>query len=93
MTDAPLLDVATRLALVLLTAAIAAAFVRLARGPSLADRVVGLDVIAAAIVAAAVVYALRTGLAVFVDVALAMALVTFLGTVALARAIESEDGP
>ncbi len=83
------LDVAVGIALVLLTLAICTAFARLARGPSLADRVLALDVIAATIVVAAVLYALRTGLAVFVDVALAIALVTFLGTVALAHLIES----
>jgi len=84
-----LLDICVGVALVMLTLGIVAAFVRLARGPSLADRVVALDVLAATIVAAAVLYAIRTGLAVFVDVALAIALVAFLGTVALAHAIES----
>ncbi len=83
---------AVDVALVLLAIAIAIAFARLARGPSLADRVVALDVIAATIVAAAVLFAIRTGLAVFVDVALAIALVMFLGTVALAHAIESGGG-
>ena len=87
-----LLDGAVWLALALLATAIVAAFVRLARGPSIADRIVALDAIAATIVAASVTYAVGTGLAVFVDVALAIALVTFLGTVALARAIESEGG-
>jgi multisubunit Na+/H+ antiporter MnhF subunit len=85
----PLLEASLGLALILLTLAIVAAFARLARGPSLADRVVALDVIAATIVTSAVLYALKTGLAVFIDVALAIALVTFLGTVALAHAIES----
>ncbi len=84
-----ILDATFSLTLTLLAVAIVAAFGRLARGPSIADRVVALDVIAAAIVAAAVTYALGTGLPVFVDVALTIALITFLGTVALARAIES----
>lgn len=88
---ASLLDASVGLALTLLAVAILAAFARLLRGPSMADRVVALDVIAATIVAAAVLYALRTGLAVFVDVALAIALVSFLGTVALAQAIEAGD--
>ncbi len=85
-----LLDTAVGLSLGLLAIAIVLAFVRLARGPSLPDRVVALDLIAATVVAASVLLALGTGLAVFIDVALAIALVTFLGTVALARAIERE---
>ncbi len=82
--------IAIAFALVLLGLALVAAVARLVRGPSLADRVVALDVIAATIVAAAVLHAISTGLAVFVDVALTIALVTFLGSVALAHAIEAE---
>ena len=89
----PLLETSLDLALVLLSIAIVASFGRLARGPSLADRVVALDAIAATIVTGSVLYALRTGLAVFIDVALAVALVSFLGTVALAHAIESGGEP
>ena len=87
------LDASIGLGLALLTLAIVAAFARLVRGPSLADRVVALDVIAATIVTASVLYALQTGLAVFIDVALAIALVAFLGTVALAHAIEAGGEP
>ena len=86
----PLFETAITLALGLLTLAVVAAFVRIVRGPSLADRVVALDLVAASIVAAALLQALRTGLAVFIDVALAIALVSFLGTLALAWAIEAE---
>ena len=83
-----LLGPALGVASTLLALALVAAFVRVARGPSLADRVVALDAIAATIVAGALLSAVQTGLAVFVDVASAIALVTFLGTVALAHAIE-----
>jgi multicomponent Na+:H+ antiporter subunit F len=85
--------VGAELALGLLALAIVLAAWRVLRGPSLADRVVALDAIAAAIVAAAVVLAVRTGQAVFVDVAAAIALVAFLGTVALARVVERGDAP
>jgi len=80
---------AVTLALGLLALALVAAFVRLVSGPSLADRIVALDLVAATIVLAAVTYAVSSGQAVFVDIALAIALTTFLGTVALARALES----
>lgn len=83
-----LLPAATDLALTLLAVAMVAAFLRLLRGPTLADRVVSLDALAAMVVATAATLAVRTGLAVFVDAALVVALVSFLGTVALAHAIE-----
>jgi multicomponent Na+:H+ antiporter subunit F len=87
------IELAVSTSLVLLSLALVLAFVRVARGPSLADRVVALDLAAVAIVGVAITYAVGTGLAVFVDVALAIALIAFLGTVAMARAIESQDEP
>ncbi len=88
MTD--LVDWAVTTSLALCSLTLVLAFVRVVRGPSLADRVVALDVCAVTIVGVAIAYAVGTGLAVFVDVALAIALIAFLGTVAMARAIETE---
>lgn len=86
-----LVEAGTALALVLLSIAIICAFFRLVRGPTLSDRIVALDAIAAMLVSMSLVQAIATGLAVFIDVALTIALVSFLGTVAVARAIESGD--
>lgn len=85
------LAVAVDAAFALLVVGMAAAFVRLVRGPSLADRVVALDFIAVLTVAFAGVYAIEAGAAVFLDVAVALALAVFLATVAFARFIERRD--
>ncbi len=66
------------------------AVLRLARGPSLPDRVVALDMMTVAIVAFCGLAAKRTGDAAFLDVALVLALVGFLATVALARFAERQ---
>ncbi|MCR9087136.1 MAG: cation:proton antiporter [Rhodobacteraceae bacterium] len=63
-------------------------FVRLIRGPSLADRVVALDMMTVSIVAFAALFAIRTDDPVFLDIALVLALIGFLTTVALARYAE-----
>jgi multicomponent Na+:H+ antiporter subunit F len=63
-------------------------FVRLVRGPSLPDRVVALDFITAVAVAASGVWAITTGNPVFLDVAMVLALISFVGTVAFARYLE-----
>jgi multicomponent Na+:H+ antiporter subunit F len=63
-------------------------FVRLARGPSLPDRVVALDFMTAVAVAASGVWAMATDNPVFLDVAMVLALITFVGTVAFARYLE-----
>lgn len=63
-------------------------FLRLARGPSLPDRVVAFDAMATMATGGLVIAALGTGQAVLLDIALAVALVSFLGTIALAMSLE-----
>ena len=75
------------LSLILALAALIAGY-RVARGPSLADRVVALDVVAATAVGLLVVYAARLGQPVLLDAAIALALVSFVGTVAFAAYLE-----
>jgi multicomponent Na+:H+ antiporter subunit F len=64
------------------------AFIRLARGPSLPDRVVALDLITVQIAAMMAVDTIATGQSVFLDAAIVLALISFLGTVAFARYLE-----
>lgn len=70
--------------------AVGLAFWRLAKGPSLPDRVVALDMMTVAIVAFCGLAAIRSGDPAFLDVALVLALVGFLATVALARFAERQ---
>ncbi len=77
---------------VVLTVGMVLAFVRLVRGPSLPDRVVAFDAMAVMAVGALVLVAMGTGQALFLDVALALALITFLGTVALAMGFDRGIG-
>ncbi|MCU0556654.1 MAG: cation:proton antiporter [Desulfobacterales bacterium] len=79
------LQAASRLALALLIVSAAISFIRLVRGPQAADRVVALDLISVLIVAFLAAYAVHSGDTSFLDVAIAYALVAFLGTVALSR--------
>ncbi len=72
------------LAAVLLALAALAASVRIVRGPGPADRVIGLDMLGLLGVAAAGLAALVSGSSAFVDIALGVALVGFLVTVAFA---------
>lgn len=66
--------------------------VRLMRGPTLADRVVALDGLVITIVAAVVLRAARYGDDLFLDVAVVVAFVGFVGTAAAARFIEQRGG-
>lgn len=73
-------------ALALLATLIAS--VRIVRGPRHADRVVALDIFLAAAVALCVAASLATARTVFLDVAMGLALVGFVGTAGWARLIE-----
>ena len=68
-----------------LTVALVFSTIRLLRGPTLADRVVALDLISILLVAILALFALASGVATYMDAAVVLALVAFLGTVALAR--------
>ena len=72
----------------MLSLALLLAFVRLAIGPSVADRVVALDLIGVLSVGIIILYSVATELPVFLDAAIALALVSFAGTIAFARYIE-----
>jgi len=75
-------------ALVLLFVGAGCFMYRLLRGPSLADRVVGLDGIQSVVVIAIIVAAARTGSGITTETVLVAVLVGFVGTVALSRFIE-----
>ncbi|GAB4422204.1 MAG: cation:proton antiporter [Anaerolineae bacterium] len=83
-----LIQLAELVALPLLSIASVLAFVRLVRGPSLPDRVVALDLLITIGVAFIAVYAITMGQPVFLDVAIVLALTSFLGTIAFAYYVE-----
>ena len=80
-----LLDTAVTIGFVAVFISVGFALWRLAKGPSLPDRVVALDMMTVAIIAFCGLAAVRSGDPAFLDVALVPALVGFLATVALAR--------
>jgi multicomponent Na+:H+ antiporter subunit F len=64
---------------------------RVIRGPTTPDRVVGLDTIGTNVVAIAVLVAIDTGQGFFVDVALVLAIIGFISTIAVARYVTEGD--
>lgn len=93
LANGPVLPWAIDIASVLLISAMVIAFVRLAKGPSVPDRVVSLDTITVLAVAFSGLFAIASGEAAFLDVAIALALVAFLATVAFARFAERNAAP
>jgi len=73
------------LVLSVLVLSMAGVVVRLVRGPTVADRVVALDVLSAIAIGFIATYTVATGASALLDAALVLALVAFVATVAFAR--------
>jgi multicomponent Na+:H+ antiporter subunit F len=62
--------------------------VRIVKGPTSADRVLALDLFLTAAVALAIAAAIGTGRTIYLDVAIGLALLGFVGTIGWARLID-----
>jgi multicomponent Na+:H+ antiporter subunit F len=91
MTPAAFLDIALYISVVAIGLSLIIAFVRMVLGPTLADRVVALDMMTTLIIAFCGIVSIMTAISAFLDVAIVLALVAFLATVALARYAERRD--
>jgi multicomponent Na+:H+ antiporter subunit F len=79
------LQLAVAVAFALLLGGMGLSLWRLVIGPSLPDRVVALDMMTLLMVAFTALFAIASGEDAFLDIAISLALVAFLATVALAR--------
>lgn len=82
------LDVAAAIAMACLVAALACAAWRLLAGPTLPDRIVALDLMAGLLVVFLLVFRIATGQGAYTFLALGLALIAFLSTVAFAGLVE-----
>ncbi len=81
-------DILWNIILLLLSAGLISVFIRLVRGPYLPDRVIALDLISVLAMGFIVAYAVRFNQPNFLDVAIILAMISFLGTVAFAYYLE-----
>jgi len=98
MTTADMLSVTTMIALVMLGLAMLISVVRVVIGPTLADRVLALDLLTVVAMGFVGAIAIRTGLTLYLDIAISLALLGFLSTIAFARYLlsrqrDGEPGP
>ena len=91
MTPAAFLELAIDLAFAIVMVSIAMGFYRIAKGPSFGDRVVALDMMTISIMAFCGLFAIFAEDRAFLDVAVVLALVGFLTTLALARFAERRE--
>ncbi len=89
---ATVLHQAAMVALPVLGLSLAATAWRVLKGPTLADRVLALDMMTAIAIGFMAVFAIVTGYSLYVDIAIALGLAGFLATVAFARFILTRPG-
>lgn len=87
MSAVAFVDLASLVALIVLGLALLLSIVRIVIGPTLSDRVLALDLMTVVAMGFVGAVAIRTGLMLYLDIAIALALLGFLATVALARYI------
>ncbi|KAF0202967.1 MAG: hypothetical protein FD170_1544 [Bacteroidetes bacterium] len=91
MTDHSVLpDWVAFAALTMLAVAMLLALYRLAKGPTLPDRIVALDLIASLTIGFTIVFAIYTQQVRYLDIAAIVALVIFIGTVAYATYLKKK---
>lgn len=83
----PILEASLTFAFVILSIALLLCVYRVIKGPTLPDRVVALDMLVAVAIGLIAAIGIHTGFTLYVDIAIALALVGFLATVAFARFI------
>ncbi len=72
----------------LLSISLLLGFLRLAKGPSLPDRVVALELIASIVTGMVGVHAIDTGVSAYLDIAIVLAITAFLAAIGFARFIQ-----
>lgn len=85
MTGTGIIETAALIAFGLLVVALGITFIRLAKGPSLPDRIVALDLVANLAIGMVIVLVFYSGETVYLDIAIFIALIVFIGTVAISK--------
>jgi multicomponent Na+:H+ antiporter subunit F len=75
----------------LLLIALLLTFIRLVKGPEVNDRVVALDLIASVVMGFILVYSVMTGDPFYMDIPLVIALISFIGTVAISTYLRQKN--
>ncbi len=89
--NTPVLDITLKITLAILILSFFLTMIRLAKGPRLYDRVVSLDLITSISAGIILIYAIITGKSAFIDVAVIIFMIAFLGTVAISKYLTKVD--
>ncbi|OGL62782.1 MAG: hypothetical protein A3J27_07510 [Candidatus Tectomicrobia bacterium RIFCSPLOWO2_12_FULL_69_37] len=86
-----MIQAAVQIGLGMLGLSLALCFIRLVKGPTTADRVVAADTLATNILGVIALFAIQSGEELFIIAVLALAILSFVGTVVYAKFLEREN--
>jgi multicomponent Na+:H+ antiporter subunit F len=92
MSGGEVLGWSALVAMGLILVAMALTLIRLVRGPTLGDRIMALDMLTQLAVGFIAAFVVKTGLGLYLDIAIAVALVGLLATLALTRYLLDRRG-
>lgn len=82
------LELTLSISMLVLSISIVITMIRFIMGPTLPDRVISLELIALTIIAIIALYSMITEESVFIDIAVIISLISFLGTIAFSYYLE-----
>ncbi|GEK32959.1 Na(+)/H(+) antiporter subunit F1 [Kurthia sibirica] len=83
-----MIDVILKIALTLFSLTIAISFYRVAKGPSMPDRIVGLDTIGVNLLSMVAIISILFGTKAYLEVILILGILSFIGTIAFSKFLE-----
>jgi len=83
-----LVNLSISVSLFLLVASLILVLIRFLRGPDIPDRIIAFDLLAIIMMGIIILYSIKVDIYIYLDVAIIMALIAFLGTVAYAKYLE-----
>lgn len=85
------LSVALYISFGFLLLALVLSFIRLVKGPSVNDRIVAMDLIASVVIGFILVYSIYSKQGIYIDIAIVISLVSFVGTVAISTYLQQKN--
>ena len=86
-----ILKISAAVSLLFLLIALLVTFIRLVKGPSINDRIAAMDLIASIVIGFILVYGLLIKNDLYIDIAIVISLISFVGTVAISTYLKQSD--
>jgi len=81
--------ISVKISFLVLSIALILSFIRLLRGPTINDRIAAMDLIASIMMGFILVYAISVSISLYIDIAIVLSLISFIGTVAISTFLKT----